>query len=529
MLELRFHASGCCLGFSKYFAKASFGYATFRERHVRFFSRGGKGSYARMKFLILFFTVLRLEAMLLAAAGANRYYELQEEPRVGENFSYASVQCWLPADGQDVRGVLCVALHPHGENCVQFQRPEPWVALARRNHCALIGISFVAVAGDDDPWCHAGHGSGRALLAAIEEMAKMSDSAGMKSAPLVVAGICEAGQFAYEFASFCPKRTSAFFTMGGAKHVLELAEGASRTRALLIAATDRGDEALSNMRGLFERGKVFAAPWSLEREPIAVYDAGHCSNVGGRFLARELEFLGGQDGIAAGGGDGKDITSDSTLSFVSTPLASLGTVSVSSLNLGSVRISSDSSVASSCDFDVIATPECGVDEVQVSPLPGVNCKIRRTALNVWRVTCELHSGEFPSGPFHVDLAIRFYKTGGLLLGGLSERITGRFIGDIRVEPAAAVVAQGGEKGSKCTLSLKSTTNQPFEILDVETGSPGWIRSKVIEQKESSAKIECAFNPPAGIAGQAFSGYLTIRVNSREEKLIKVLYYGVAPK
>lgn len=513
--------------FSPKGAEISFGCKVQKESRRMFHGR----TIAVRLFLLLIaiWGAKPVKSMAAAEEPLPHYYELQEESKVGENFAYASVQCWLPTDGGEVHGILCVVLHPHGENRVRFDKPEPWVALARQNHCALMGVSFVAANHDDDPWCRASHGAGRALLAAIDDLAESSDDSRLRSVPIIIAGICEAGQFAYEFAAFAPTRTSAFLTMGGGKHELGLVEAASVSRALLIAATDRGDEARKNMTALFERGEKNAAPWCLERETIAAYDKGQCSIAATRFLSQELGRL---DGVVVGraGEERKDVDSPVSLSFVSTPLDGLGVASVGSVNLGTVPRSNDAGATASCEFDVIGALGNGADEVRVSPaLPGVNCKVLRKEPSVWRVKCELDSTKFPSGPFRVCLPVRFYRAGRLLLGGLTETITGRFIGDIGIEPSTIVVAQSDERRSNYTLRLKSKTDKPFRVLGVESATHGWIRTKVTEQQDISAKIECVFEPPVEIAGQAISGYLTIRIQSEQETMIRILYYGVTPK
>ena len=191
-----------------------------------------------------------------------RFYQCQIEPRKNENFSFADVQCWLPPANQNIVGVLCIVLHPHNNSRVRFDNAQAWIALTKRYHCGLLAISFVPQNSDLVPWSWASEGSGRALLAAIAKISEESNMLSLQQSPIVIAGICEAGDFAYQFAAFESERVKAFLAMGGSKHNINLAGAAASIPALLIAATDSGIEPVNNMLNLFAEGRKRSAPWA---------------------------------------------------------------------------------------------------------------------------------------------------------------------------------------------------------------------------------------------------------------------------
>jgi pimeloyl-ACP methyl ester carboxylesterase len=210
------------------------------------------------------------------------------EARQNENFDYAAVELWN-AELPDLRGVLCLVLHPLGHGGSTLAHPEPWIELAKRCHCAVMSVSF---AQSDDPtanWCQAERGTGRALLAALDILAKETGNSSINTAPITVVGVCAAGQFSFHLAAFAPERIHAFMTIGGGKHDLSKVAAAGQAHALIVVTPDRPPYAVTNLEALYAAGVSRGSPWQKTSEPISNYDAGNFFTQGLSFLESSLK------------------------------------------------------------------------------------------------------------------------------------------------------------------------------------------------------------------------------------------------
>ena len=169
-----------------------------------------------------------------------------------------------------------------------LRSPQPWRRLASQYDCALVAASFAESSDSAKPWGRAMLGSGAALLRAIDQFSGEAGLPAMKSVPIVLAGVCEAGQFAHEFAAFAPVRTAAFVTIGGGKHNLEIANEAAGIPGLFVVCRDRGAYAVENMLTVFADGRQADAPWGITFESINAYDAGRSSSLVQAFLRSAL-------------------------------------------------------------------------------------------------------------------------------------------------------------------------------------------------------------------------------------------------
>ncbi len=213
------------------------------------------------------------------------------EPKVGENFSAVAIQCWVPPGKEQLRGILCVILHPHAHGGMLIREPEAWKQLAFESGFAFVAVSIVESGDATRPWFKADQGTGRALISGFDKLSVATSHPEMTELPIVIAGVCAAGQFAYEFASFEPKRTAAFVTIGGGKHDTSKAVSASRVSGLVVLCDDRGDNALRNMLALYLEGLKNKARWALAMESISLYDKGTSSLLVSAFLEDTLRRI----------------------------------------------------------------------------------------------------------------------------------------------------------------------------------------------------------------------------------------------
>jgi len=131
-----------------------------------------------------------------AAAELSEPLNVQLEPCAGENFSCDVFQCWLPESGVTPKGIPCIVLQPRDHRRALLADPGPWKQLSSQYDCALIAALFAECSDSAKPWAARWFGSGQALLRAIYEVSTKSGVVELKSAPIVLAGVCEADQFA---------------------------------------------------------------------------------------------------------------------------------------------------------------------------------------------------------------------------------------------------------------------------------------------------------------------------------------------
>jgi hypothetical protein len=466
----------------------------------------------------------------MAANQATRFYEIQIEPQTDENFSYAYVQCWLPPSTPQIKGILCVVLHPHENRNVRFDNPQPWIEFAGQYGCAVLGVSFVEKDGDLVPWCAAGKGSGRALLDAVDELARQSSTPALSQALLTMAGICEAGQFAYEFAAWQPKRVRAFFTMGGGKHEVSLAQAAARVPGLLIAAPDRGQAATDNVSALFAAGRRHNALWIFAEEPVANYDRGECSRLAADFLSTALEALGSSSSAATVSvlvSKEPSAPDERRLSFVSKPLPKLGTILPQTLAMGVVD---QEGMQKDCDveFEVEAEKNIPAENIRILTNPEeLTQKITPLGKGKWHVSCSLNPKKIPCGPFRIDVPVRFVdRDNQPIYGGISGMLTGRMTGDILINPIALNIGLiKGNTTKETRLVLKSRSDSKISIGEISSSFPEWVKCETIADHGTTIELVCRFTPPPNLRNKSFSSYLWIRVKSKYEQRIKVLFYG----
>jgi hypothetical protein len=531
---------------------------------LRYFSR----------FLATFlFCVAALFDVSVAVASETkaRLYECQIEPKPGENFSYAAVQCWVPASLTEIKGVLCIILHPLDNGGALLKEPNPWIELAARHDHALVAVAFVESRDKTKHWHTANQGSGRALLAALDELAGETGLPAFRYAPATIGGVCAAGQFAYEFAAFAPARTKAFFTIGGGMHDVAHAAEASGASGVLIGTPDRGDWAVENILSLFSEGRKYGAPWAFALETIETYDTGGCSLLVGQFLEG---LMSSQSQDAAGIRDNRGIilplsdlkaprdtdteavasfiaqlsqteltcsfSNEATgqawkasdqrsaypaLSFLGRPLPQLGSVEPN-INLGRTILADDGTGEVTAEVNVSCEPGVADSIAIVADKTRTRSDIEPVGPGKWHAQCRVNLTPLPIGAYNIELPIRFLKDGKCILGGISAFLTGTIAGDIQVEPKAmgvGSVAPG--KAHSGTIRLTSRSGTPIEILEIKSDTPNWIAPKVESTDGSAVTLRFDMEPTMEMAGRTFSGYLTMRVKSKYEQTIKLLCYG----
>ena len=449
-------------------------------------------------------------------------YETQIEGGASGNFDYAIAQLWVSPPCHVVRGVLCIVLHPLGQRGSRLAHPGPWIDLARREHCALMAISF---APSNDPtrnWCCADQGSGRALLTSLDVLARKSGIASLSTAHLVMAGVCAAGQFGFHFAAFAPGRVTSFVTIGGGKHDLSKIGLASSASALVVVTPDRGVRAVQNLQSLYACGHALTASWKSVSEPIAKYDAGYCSSNVISFLQSALAHL---------------WTSDHSIVVdkVNAPTRYLPiSICGEKLSLQAIALptriilpqSTPPSSVQTCFFDVERIQNSSIDAINILTQSDA---VRATAVNIgtgkWRVRCVVNQEKLLLGTSNLELSIRFLKQGSQVLGGIKETLTDFVEGDLRWNPRNidfGVLTPG--MPSSVRIQISSKYHIPIVIEQITCKQAG-VKIASHIGTDGDSELWCTATPSACSQGTGFSGYLEVKLKSPHQRSLRIFYYG----
>jgi pimeloyl-ACP methyl ester carboxylesterase len=453
-------------------------------------------------------------------------YTCQIEARQDENFDYAAVELWAPASTREVRGILCLVLHPLGHGGAKLAHPAPWIEMANRRGCALMAISF---AQSDDPtanWSYAERGTGRALLAALDVLAQETDIPSLKTAPITIVGVCAAGQFAFHLTAFAPTRIKAFVTIGGGKHDLSKIEAAAKASALIIVTPDRAPYAVSNLNALYSKGRSYSAPWVRISENISNYDAGTCSAEVLSFLESSLEPSTDQSKMFR-----MDVAMEPAasrylpISICGEKLPILAEVDPATITLKNFDSSPEGKPT--CSLEVNSTPKSTLDDIFVPIQDSIlHTKVEKTAPGQWKLDCWVDQKELPIGSSRVEVPIRFIDENKQILGGIHATLNCSVSGEVACIPSNlnfGTMKSG--KVFKIPLHLVSKSDAPILISSIESTYP-WIQ---MTSSSVNGDYPCTATPPADIQGQGFAGYFQVKLLSPAHRSLRIFYYGTIDK
>jgi hypothetical protein len=392
--------------------------------------------------------------------------------------------------------------------------------MARKENCAFMSISFAQSDDETLDWCRADSGTGRALLASLTNISYKSGVPALAHSPLVVVGVCAAGQFAYHLAAFAPTRVASFVTIGGGKHDLSKFKGTISIPALLIATPDRGLVPVQNLLSLYAEGKQFSAPWEMASEPIARYDAGMCSSRVTSYLSQRLVDLGHLSHPVV------DSSSNSTLWL---PISIRGVrlpMEVSILpSVQSLGTLNPSTGVQTLSFAIQAAPNAVVDTLStISSNEALQASLSKKGPRQWQLECLVDSTKLPLGPSNNTVKVRFSAQGKQLLGGAQAFVSGFVTGPLSWQPHS--LNFGFLKPGQIViafLTLSSRNKAPVKIEEVASPYP-WI--KVTDQiTQRGTIVKCMVCLPINDCKEGFAGYLRLKLLMPAHRSLKILCFG----
>ena len=527
------------------------------------FTEIDKGSILR--YLMLYFFPADRQRLILAVALAattavnhavatepSKPLNVQIEPQPGGNFSYGVFQCWLPESGVTPKGVLCIVLHPRGHRGALLAESAHWRQLASQYDCALVAASFAVSSDSAKPWGRAMLGSGAALLRAIDQFSAETGLPAMKSVPIVLAGVCEAGQFAHEFAAFAPVRTAAFVTIGGGKHNLEIADEAAGIPGLFVVCRDRGAYAVENILTAFAAGRRVHAPWGTTFESINAYDAGRSSSTVQAFLRSALAFAASDQTdlrMKLADGDLHPVDHDSEFpvseeirswlpenvaesvyresetdfSFVSKEVPRIASITSGNISAGNLKFGEMAPI----EFAVASDQEDVTELLLANGNLLRNVQIDQTDSGRWEIRGDLDLSELPSGTFRAEIPVRFASQSGAIFGGKTAIVTGSVHGDVVPAPNSLNLGRiPVGHPAVAEIVLKSRSGRPIELLGAHADSAQVIAKPSNADDLRSTRVKIEITPSATGDNGAFSGNLYLTVKSDETRTLKILFYGI---
>ena len=232
------------------------------------------------------FTVLSCVVAAAAFASPGGTFDVEIPP--GPNFAVAAFRWWHPPEA---KALLGVAVLVPGSNCDGRAEVEDpfWQDFARQHRLALVGCWFQDHPHENmkiEDYAHARDGSGRALLDAVDRLAKAAAHPEAAIAPLLLWGHSAGGEFNYEFACWDPARVAAFVVNKGGYYFTHLAPAATRAVPGIFFVGGK-DEAfrIQSIQGIFAVNRQAGAAWKLIVEPDEGHELGRTRELAVEFFA----------------------------------------------------------------------------------------------------------------------------------------------------------------------------------------------------------------------------------------------------
>ena len=232
-----------------------------------------------------------LSCVLATTSFANSNATSDVELPPGPNFAVAAFRWWHPPEANALLGV--VVLVPGSTSDGRAEVAEPfWQDFARQHCLALVGCWFKDHPHENmniEDYARARDGSGRALLDAVERLAKAAAHPEAAAAPLLLWGHSAGGEFNYEFACWEPARVTAFVVNKGGYYFTHLAPAATRAVPGIFFVGGKDEPfRIQSIQGIFAVNRQAGAAWKLIVEPDAGHEVGKTRELAAEFFAAIL-------------------------------------------------------------------------------------------------------------------------------------------------------------------------------------------------------------------------------------------------
>jgi poly(3-hydroxybutyrate) depolymerase len=203
------------------------------------------------------------------------------------NFDHADFRLWIPTGAGPLKTLLVLVPGSNGDGR-RMADDSLWQSFATRNRAAIIASRFTDKPHEQgflEDYVDVSHGSGQALLDAIDSLAARAKHPELKNAPLLLWGMSAGGQFNYEFTAWKPERVAAFVVNKGGIYYSALVPRAARdVPGLLFIGGKDLDSRIAAITGLFAINRRAGALWALTEEPSAGHAVARSAQLGAMFF-----------------------------------------------------------------------------------------------------------------------------------------------------------------------------------------------------------------------------------------------------
>ena len=131
-------------------------------------------------------------------------------PPSHEAFDYAAFKLWVPSDVHNVRAILVLLSYTDGSTLGEMNLEE-WKTFATNEKLALVGVDLKGA----DRYSKVEHGSGNALIKAIDTIAFKNNISFVSELPMLLNGFSAGAAFCSSFSYYKPERVVAFVSIRG--------------------------------------------------------------------------------------------------------------------------------------------------------------------------------------------------------------------------------------------------------------------------------------------------------------------------
>lgn len=252
-------------------------------------------------------------AIALIAARLAGAQTLDDSIPSGANFDKAQFRLWTPPTKAKLRGLLVLVPGSNGDGRAMAQ-DTVWQAFAAKNNLAIVACRFTDKPHDQgyiEDYVNVSHGSGQALLDAIDHFASRSGHAELSSLPMLLWGMSAGGQFDYEMAVWKPEKVAAFIVNKGGIYYTALTPRETRAiPAMLFIGGKDLEQRVHTITGLFALNRRGGALWALAEEPGVAHVVGKSRDVSMFFFEDVLSARLNQDGTLKALSEGNGFVGD---------------------------------------------------------------------------------------------------------------------------------------------------------------------------------------------------------------------------
>ena len=235
------------------------------------------------------FVVLGFLGTPAAFGGDGATFEFEAAP--GPNFAIAAFRWWHPPETKSLQGVLVLVPGSNSDGRAQVGDPF-WQDFARQHDLALVGCWFTDHPHENmniEDYARAPNGSGRALLDAVDRLAKTAAHPEAAAAPLLLWGHSAGGEFNFEFACWEPARVAAFVVNKGGYYFTHLAPAATRAVPGIFFVGGKDEHfRIQSIQGIFAVNHQAGAIWTFTVEPDTGHEVGKTRELAAEFFAKVI-------------------------------------------------------------------------------------------------------------------------------------------------------------------------------------------------------------------------------------------------